>query len=87
MIPRLKFIITIIMITVMIKNGMPMDKKRTLLTAPNIKAVNCSKIMVMPTSKSAVILVSKLSIFLYKFNAFFRLDALKVFSIFASKKL
>jgi hypothetical protein len=70
-----------IIIRVMMKNGIPMAKNNVLLTAPNIKAVNCSKIIVIPTSKSAVILVSIFSIFLSMLSAFLRLDPVKIFSI------
>ncbi len=78
----LNFIILRIIIQVTTKNGTPMARNKTLLTAPKIRAVSCSKMIVIPTSKSAVTLVSILSIFLYKLRAFLLLDADKMLSIF-----
>ena len=74
------------MIMVMMKNGTPIARKSTLLTAPKIRAVICSNIIVIPTSKSAVTLVSKLSIFLYKLRALFLFELSNVYSILEVKK-
>lgn len=66
---------------VIMKNGIPIDKNKVLLTAPKIRAVSCSEMMVIPISRSAVTLVSIFSIFLYKFKAFLLLEDDKIDSI------
>ena len=73
------------MMIVMMKKGSPIAKNSTLLTTPKIRAVNCSKIIVIPTSISAVILVSICSMFLYRSKALFLFDMSNVFSTFESK--
>lgn len=75
------------MITIVImKKGRPIAKNNRLLIIPKIRAVICSKIIVIPTSKSGVILVSICSIFLYRSRALFLFDISKVFYTFESKK-